>query len=37
MKIEILELPTKDLVAQRDFYSRVLELPVEMSTEGNTS
>lgn len=33
MNIIYLELPTKDLVAQRDFYSQVLDLPVELSAE----
>ncbi len=31
MNITSLELPTPDLRAQRDFYSQVLELPVELS------
>jgi catechol-2,3-dioxygenase len=33
MDITYLELPTKDLVAQRDFYSQILELPVDLSAE----
>ena len=33
MNITYLELPTKDLIAQRDFYSQVLELPVNLSAE----
>ena len=33
MKITYLELPTKDLIAQRDYYSQVLELPVALSAE----
>ena len=33
MKITYLELPTKDLIAQRDYYSQVLELPVELSAD----
>jgi hypothetical protein len=33
MIITYLELPTSDLVAQRDFYSQVLELPVDLSAE----
>src|SRR5262245_54691838 len=33
MNIAYLELPTRDLVAQRDFYSQVLELPVNLSAE----
>lgn len=33
MDILRLELPTKDLVAQRDFYSQVLELLVDLSAE----
>jgi len=31
MNIKYLELPTKDLQAQRDFYSNILELPVKFS------
>ena len=31
MNITYLELPTKDLIAQRNFYSHVLELPVHVS------
>ena len=31
MNITYLELPTKDLIAQRDFYSQVLELLVNLS------
>jgi len=34
MKITYLELPTKDLHAQRDFYSKVLELPAELNSSG---
>jgi catechol 2,3-dioxygenase-like lactoylglutathione lyase family enzyme len=33
MNINYIELPTKDFVAQQDFYSEVLELPVELSAE----
>jgi len=33
MHIKYLELPAKDLIAQRDFYARVLELPVRFSAE----
>jgi hypothetical protein len=33
VNITYLELPTKDLIAQRDFYSQVLELPVQLSAE----
>ena len=33
MKITTLELPTKDLQAQRDFYANVLELPVNVSSD----
>ena len=33
MNIIYLELSTRDLVAQRDFYSRVLELPVDLSAD----
>jgi catechol-2,3-dioxygenase len=33
MNISYLELPTKDLIAQRDFYSQVLALPVHLSAE----
>ena len=33
MIITYLELPTKDFVAQRDFYSQVLALPVELAAE----
>jgi len=33
MNITYLELPTKDLQAQKDFYSNVLELPVNLSAE----
>jgi len=33
MNIIYLELPTKDLIAQRDYYSQVLELPVTLSVE----
>ena len=33
MNITYLELPTKDLIAQRNFYSHVLELPVHVSDE----
>src|SRR6185369_6914987 len=33
MNITSLELPTKDLIAQRDYYSQVLELPVNLSAE----
>jgi hypothetical protein len=33
MNITYLELCTKDLVAQQDFYSQVLELPVESSAD----
>ena len=33
MNITYLELPAKDLVAQRDFYSQVLELPVDLGAE----
>jgi len=33
MKITYLELPTKDLIAQRDYYSQVLELPVTLSAD----
>ena len=33
MNITYLELLTKDLVAQRDYYSQVLELPVSLSAE----
>jgi len=32
MKITYLELPTKDLHAQRDFYAEVLELPAELNS-----
>jgi len=34
MKITYLELPTKDLHAQRDFYSKVLEFPAELNSSG---
>lgn len=34
MKITYLELPTKDLHAQRDFYAKVLELPAELNSSG---
>jgi hypothetical protein len=34
MKITYLELPAKDLHAQRDFYARVLELPTELNSSG---
>lgn len=34
MKITYLELPAKDLHAQRDFYARVLELPAELNSSG---
>ena len=34
MNITYLELPTKDLHAQRDFYSKVLELPAELNSSG---
>ena len=33
MNIKYLELLTKDLVAQRDYYSQVLELPVSLAAE----
>ena len=33
MNITYLELPTKDLIAQRDYYSKALELPVNLSAE----
>jgi catechol-2,3-dioxygenase len=33
MNITSLELPTLDLIAQRDYYSQVLELPVNLSAE----
>ena len=33
MKITYLELPTQDLILQRDFYSQVLELPITLSAE----
>ena len=33
MNITYLELRTKDLVAQRDFYSQVIELPVNLSVD----
>jgi len=33
MNIIRLELPAKDLIAQRDYYSNVLELPVTLSAE----
>lgn len=33
MKITTLELPTKDLQAQLNFYANVLELPVQLSAE----
>jgi len=33
MKVTYLELPTKDLIAQRDYYSQVLELPVVLSAD----
>jgi catechol-2,3-dioxygenase len=33
MNITYIELPARDLVVQRDFYSQVLELPVELSAE----
>ena len=33
MYIIYLELPTQDLIAQQDFYSQVLELPVHLSAE----
>lgn len=33
MNITYLELPAKDLTAQRDFYVKVLELPAELSTD----
>ena len=33
MKITYLELPTKDLIAQRDYYSQVLELRVNLSAD----
>ena len=35
MKITYLELPTKDLHAQRDFYAKVLELPAELNSSGS--
>ena len=34
MKITYLELPAKDLHAQRDFYARVLELQAELNSSG---
>src|SRR5688572_870956 len=34
MKITYLELPTKDLHAQRDFYANILELPAELKSSG---
>src|ERR1043166_5275935 len=37
MNITYLELCTKDLVTQRDFYSQVLELPVELSVDRLTA
>ena len=33
MNITYIELPARDLVAQREFYSQVLELPVELSAK----
>src|ERR1041384_4954553 len=33
MNITYLELCTTDLIAQRDFYSQVLELPVQLSAD----
>ena len=33
MNIKYLELPTKDLIAQHDFYSQVFGLPVHLSAE----
>jgi hypothetical protein len=33
MNITYLELPTKDLIMQRDFYAQILELPVELSVD----
>lgn len=33
MNITFLELSTKDLIAQRDYYSQVLELPVKLSAD----
>jgi hypothetical protein len=33
MNITYLELPARDLMTQRDFYSQVLELPVELSAD----
>ena len=33
MKITRLELPTKNLIVQRDYYSQVLELPINLSAE----
>ena len=33
MDITTLELPTRDLIVQRDFYSQVLELPVDLVAE----
>jgi hypothetical protein len=33
MNITYLELPTRDLLAQKDFYSQALELPVHLSAE----
>ena len=32
MNISFLELPAKDLHAQRDFYANVLELPAELNS-----
>lgn len=34
MNIKYLELPAKDLHAQRDFYAKVLELPAELNSSG---
>lgn len=34
MNIAYLELPTKDLIAQRDFYEDILELPVKPTSSG---
>jgi len=34
MNITYLELPAKDLHAQRDFYAKVLELPAELNSSG---
>ena len=33
MNITYLEIPTKDLIAQRDYYSQALELPVNLFAE----